>query len=71
MKTADKQIVKYSQLRFCRVGCSANVTPMNHTNPIFGQDVENGFPCTTSDVISFNEDTGVFETMNTIYVPGQ
>ena len=71
MKTADKQIVKYSSLRFCHVGMSASVVPMNHTNPLYGQEVINNELCTTSRVLNYNKETGTFETLNTIYVKGQ
>lgn len=69
----DKKIVKYSALYSIAVGQSATVVPVDHTNPLRGEDdprrVVNGQVAYTSAVQSYDETTGIFETRNSIYVP--
>lgn len=62
----EKQVVKYSSLLFCQVGTGAMVVPVNHPDTY---RVSNGFTAYTSEVLSYNSDTGEFETKNSRYVP--
>ena len=50
---------------FIEVGKSAFVFPLNHTS----SDVTNTKLVCTSEVISYEEETGCFETLNTCYKP--
>jgi len=61
-----KPVVKYKHdlNNFIQVGMSAYVFPLNHPSKY----VSNQFLVKTSKVISFDKETGNFETMNTIYV---
>jgi len=47
------------------VGCGALVWPVDHTSPF----VSNEQVAVTSKVISHDPETGVFETLNSIYKP--
>lgn len=47
----------------------ARLTPLDHNHHIPEQRITNGFPVTTSRVLSWDKDTGRIETMNTIYLP--
>lgn len=49
-----------------RVGSSALVYPLNHTDL---ENVSNNELATTSTVLNYCPDTGVFETRNSIYKP--
>lgn len=63
-----KKIVHYLPLvegEYIRVGYNAIVTPIDHSGPF----VSNNKPVITSKVIRHNEETGEFETENTIYLP--
>ena len=67
-----KPTVTYKPLGEIVVGEGASVIPLNH--PGNANDcspfhmIENGYPAYTSTVISHDEATGRFETLNTIYV---
>lgn len=64
----DKPIVKYRKWHCNQiaVGHSAFVIPVNH--PEAGErGIINEYPIHTSTVLSHDEDTGSFETKNTIY----
>lgn len=69
----DKQVVKYSSVTFPSaviagldvVGTSAYVVPVDHPS-IW---VTNGKVATTSPIVEYDETTGIFETLNTVYVP--
>ena len=67
----NKPIVHYRKDCVVKVavGIGAIVTPVDHTNHVEGQHVSNERPCWTSKVLSYDKETGVFETMNTIYQP--
>lgn len=54
---------KYDLNNFIKVGESAYVFPLNHPSSL----VSNTKLIQTSRVISFDENTGNFETVNTIY----
>ena len=60
-----KKIVEYIEVSEVQVGHSAFVVPTNHPS----EWVNNNETARTSEVISFHKDTGVFETINTIYKP--
>ena len=63
----EKQIVHYTPTDhdYIKVGDSANVYPTDHTSFL----VSNSRICHTSQVLSYDEVTGVFETLNSIYKP--
>ena len=48
---------------------SAYLLPVDHPNHLVGHSVSNTEYVTTSKVLNWNEETGVIETKNTIYVP--
>lgn len=64
----NKPVVHYSNVRFVTkndVPCFAFVQTIDHPN------LENG-PETlakTSEIVNYDETTGIFETKNTVYVP--
>lgn len=62
-----KQIVNYkpSDTDFIQVGCRATIIPTNHPSLL----VSNTRIAVTTEVISYNKETGEFETLNTIYKP--
>lgn len=68
---SDKKIVKYRRADawIPGIGMSALVYAYGHPDALY---VEPGTDAclTTSRVVSYNSDTGVFETLNTLYVPG-
>ena len=66
-KQPTKATVHYrpSQYDLIKVGASATVFPIDHTSPF----VSNEKVCFTSTVQSYNRETGVFETLNSIYKP--
>lgn len=59
----QKPIVHYKSLVHCQVGTAAVVHPVDHPGP----DVSNTKLARTSAVLRYDEDTGEFETRNTIY----
>lgn len=61
--TSLKQVVLYTDLLDCVVGCSATVIPLDHPS----YRVINGRLCYTSEVLSYDPVTGDFETRNTLY----
>jgi hypothetical protein len=73
-KPTEKPVVHYDRSPsnyWIQVGHSAYVTPLNHPNHLEGHSVVNGLQIRTSTVISYDEATGEFETLNTKYVPAQ
>ena len=62
-----KPVVHYTPttVDFIKVGHSASVYPTDHTSYL----VSNRHVCHTSNVLSYDEVTGVFETLNSIYKP--
>ena len=60
-----KQRVKYDGSKgfHIQVGMSALIHPIDHPS----YRVSNGSLTQTSTVLSYDEETGVFETLNTIY----
>ena len=62
-----KPIVNYkpSNIDFIQVGYRATVIPTNHPSDL----VSNTKIALTTEVISYNKETGEFETLNTIYKP--
>jgi hypothetical protein len=67
--SVPKKVVHYSRLMYCVVGESAECVPVNHSNSILGQTARNGELCFTSIVRNYDEKTGVFETVYSIYKP--
>lgn len=65
---STKKIVHYNRNEdiFIRVGLSAFVTPIDHPDT---DNVTNTMVARTSRVLSYDETTGEFETMNTLYKP--
>lgn len=63
----EKPIVHYRTYEtYIRVGLSAYVYPVDH----YATDrVSNESIAITSVVLSYDKDTGIFETLNTIYKP--
>lgn len=61
-----KKLVRYSALHYILIGGRATVVPVDHPDTSY---VTNGMAATTSEVLWHNEETGVFETLNTRYVP--
>ncbi len=59
-----KKVVTYSQLVYCEKGGQALVIPTNHPDC---RNVANERPARTSEVLRYDEATGEFETLNTIY----
>jgi hypothetical protein len=66
-----KPVVMYSRLLFCEIGVSAAVVPINHGNTVMGQGAVNGEVRDTSRVVAYDEATGWFETLHTLYCPAQ
>lgn len=64
--STNKKIVRYSQLLYCKVGDSALVIPVDHPDAAY---VSNEDIARTSTVVSYDEVTEQFETLNTLYVP--
>lgn len=67
MKTADKQVVTYMphDCNYIEVGESACVIPLDHPG------ASNNWPVFTSTVLVMDNETGRFETRNTVYVRGE
>lgn len=62
-----KKVVRYSQvIGPIEVGYSVLVVPVDHPDE---ENVSNNVPASTSRVVSYNEETEEFETMNTFYTP--
>ena len=62
---APKKTVHYSSAIQIKVGSPAYVFPIDHSDAV---NVSNKKMVLTSPVIAYNEHTGMFITMNTIYV---
>lgn len=64
MSKADKPVVQYlpNAWNYVNVGQRASVYALNH--PHLGAD-----RISTSKVVSYDSNTGEFETQNTLYVP--
>lgn len=62
----NKKIVKYTRLYFCKIGEAAFLDTVNHPNLGSAGSTK---PAITSNVISFDPETGHLETENTKYVP--
>ncbi len=69
MSANEKPAVQYECIPepHIKVGESAYIVPANHPNHLEGHHVTNGDVTRTSRVISHDEKTGRFETLNTIY----
>jgi hypothetical protein len=66
---SGKKLVMYHPrpgLDYIQVGLRASVVPLDHPDTVF---VTNGYEAITSAVQWYNEETGVFETLNSRYVP--
>lgn len=65
----DKKIVKYTSAIFHGdpTGTSVYIRTTNH--PDFSAQEQSLYGLTTSTVQSYDETTGIIETMNTVYVP--
>jgi hypothetical protein len=65
---STKKIVHYDRNKevFIQVGHSAFVTPIDHPD---SERVTNTYTAQTSRVVNYDEATGEFETMNTLYKP--
>jgi len=63
----NKPTIRYnpSGVVYIKVGEMATVNAVDHPNFSYGQLIW------TSYVIDYDEDSGVFETLNTIYVPSK
>jgi hypothetical protein len=61
----SKQVVEYIDVDNVQVGHHAWVVPTNHPSDL----VSNHNTARTSEVLSFDKNTGIFETKNTIYKP--
>ena len=61
----SKQVVHYIDLIRCEVGLRATLIPVDHPSNL----VVNGERSITSMVLSYDRETGIIETMNTIYKP--
>ena len=68
MAKQEKPVVQYRTNPYTRivVGDSAFVVPVDHPDTV---NVTNGQGALTSEVVSYDPETGVFETKNTHYVP--
>ena len=63
-----KQVVHYraGSAFNVHVGQRASVIPLDHPDTVL---VENGYTATTSRVVSYDANTGEFETLNSLYKP--
>lgn len=68
-KNNDKKVVHYDAKKGAdiKVGRRAMVWPIDHTSPT----VSNQTVAVTTPVTSYDEKTGVFETLNSKYVPAK
>lgn len=65
----NKKTVHYSEVLMDNeivVGRRVWVIPTDHPDT---WNVTNGTPCLTSQVVNYDEATGVFETLYSVYVP--
>jgi hypothetical protein len=62
---APKKTVHYSSAIQIKVGSPAYVFPIDHPDAV---NVSNKKMVLTTPVLAYNEHTGIFITMNTIYV---
>lgn len=64
----NKKVVKYSEILSPLIaeGYPVWLIPVDHPDT---EDVTNGKPALTSNVVSYDETTGEFETTYTLYVP--
>lgn len=62
----QKKVVEYSSAQRIIPGLSAFVVAVNHPDEA---RVTNGELVITSTVTAYDETTGIFETLNTVYVP--
>jgi hypothetical protein len=60
----QKKIVRYHELRACRVGHHAVIRPIDHP------DIPAGEFGRTTVVLAYDSVTGIAETANTRYIPG-
>jgi hypothetical protein len=60
----QKKVVRYHELRACKVGVRAFIWPIDHP------DIPVGASGKTTVVLAYDATTGVAETANTRYVPG-
>lgn len=65
----SKPTVHYQTLLFVKVGSFALLYPVDHPNHLPEHKVSNNQEVTTSKVLSYDDQTGRIETLNTIYVP--
>ena len=65
---ATKQVVRYSEIVPTHIseGSRVFLVPIDHPD---STNVTNGHFVTTSPVVSYEEETGIIETANTVYVP--
>lgn len=67
MSEIQKKIVRYSAVYGdIVVGRGASVFPVDHPD---SENVSNEHMAWTSTVVSYDETTEIFETLNTVYVP--
>ncbi len=59
------EVVYNSKNAFIEIGCSAYVSTYNHPNCSNYEDNV----VRTSKVLTYDKETGRFETLNTVYVP--
>lgn len=63
----NKKVVRYNSVElFVGVGCPMFLTPVDHPD---SERVSNTGPVRTSNVVSYDEATETYETLNTVYVP--
>jgi hypothetical protein len=67
-KSKEKKVVQYAVTPHTsiQVGMGALVSPVDHPDT---ENVTNGLHAFTSEVLSYDTETGEFETLNTKYVP--
>jgi hypothetical protein len=62
--SGQKKVVRYHELRACRVGHHAVIRPIDHP------DIPAGAFGRTTVVLAYDKATGIAETANTRYIPG-
>ena len=68
MSAHEKQVVKYTSVQFTKedvIGGIAIVVPVDHPS----YRVVNGQEAFTTNIVAYDETTGIFETLNTVYTP--
>jgi hypothetical protein len=65
----EKPRVGYTKPRYIAVGHRAVVFVPNHPNHLIWHNIGQNVVVTTSTVLSYDDETGEFETLNTIYYP--